>query len=79
MTDMREAFNIINKKLQSAKKSPVILSWDDAETIKAALSQPSEGVEELAGVIYTHGVRQEQWHTKAAQAILARYHVTERK
>lgn len=35
----REAFDIINNKLQSAKKSPVILSWDDAETIKAALSQ----------------------------------------
>lgn len=33
------AFDIINNKLQSAKKSPVILSWDDAETIKAALSQ----------------------------------------
>jgi hypothetical protein len=38
------AFDIINKKLLSAKKSPVILSWDDAETIKAALSQARASV-----------------------------------
>jgi hypothetical protein len=33
-----EALAIINAKLTAAKKSPVILSWDDAETVKAALT-----------------------------------------
>jgi hypothetical protein len=39
------ALAIITGKLKSAKRSPVILSWDDAETIKAALqaSVPDNG------------------------------------